>query len=119
MLMISGLPRFPLPLSRSIRDSAIHANNDEMPPDLAEAQQVFRRWYQGAYVMDLGRTKAAPIQAIVDAVADRALKGPTELLPDDLATLLPTPPDAKRLLEAQRMLQKVGITWPGLPAIAE
>ncbi len=61
--------------------------------------------------------RAVPIQAIVDAVTARALMGPTELLPDELATLLPTPPDPERLLYAQRMLQKVGITWPGSPEI--
>jgi hypothetical protein len=77
-----------------------------------------RRWYQGSYVADLGRTKAAPIQALADALTDRALKGPTELLPDELATLLPTPPDLERLLAAQHMLPKVGITWPGSPEIA-
>ncbi|TKD06384.1 hypothetical protein [Polyangium fumosum] len=76
-----------------------------------------RRWYQGSYVADLGRTKAAPIQALADALTDRALKGPTELLPDELATLLPKPPDPERWLDAQRMLQKVGITWPGSPEI--
>jgi hypothetical protein len=62
---------------------------------------------------------AMPIQAIVDAVTARALTGPTELLPDELATLLPTPPNPERLLYAQRMLQKVGITWPGSPEIPE
>jgi hypothetical protein len=76
-----------------------------------------RRWYQGSYVADLGRTKAAPIQALADALTDRALKGPTELLPDELATLLPKPPDPGRLLDAQCKLQKVGITWPGSPEI--
>ncbi len=69
--------------------------------------------------MDLGRTKAAPIQALVDAVVERALAGPTELTTDELATLLPKPPNSNRLLDAQRMLQKVGITWPGSPAISE
>jgi hypothetical protein len=63
--------------------------------------------------------KAAPIDAIVDAVTARALKGPTELTSDELATLLPAPPDTERLLESQRGLQKVGITWPGSPAIPE
>ncbi|HZF49996.1 MAG TPA: hypothetical protein VE093_15155 [Polyangiaceae bacterium] len=62
---------------------------------------------------------AVPIHAIVDAVTARALTGPTELLPDELATLLPTPPKPERLLYAQRMLQKVGITWPGSPEIRE
>jgi hypothetical protein len=55
----------------------------------------------------------------VDAVTDRRLGGPTELTKDELATLLPTPPDPERLLGAQRMLQKVGITWPGSPEIPE
>ena len=60
---------------------------------------------------------AVPIQAIVDAVTARALVGPTELLPEELATLLPTPPKPETLLYAQRMLQKAGITWPGSPEI--
>lgn len=61
--------------------------------------------------------EAAPIHAIIDAVTVRALLGPTELTPDELATLCPTPPDPKQLLQAQHQLQKVGITWPGSPAI--
>lgn len=60
-----------------------------------------------------------PILDIVDAVVDRAMAGPTELLADELETLLPSPPDAERLLAAQRMLQKVGITWPGSPEIPD
>jgi len=72
-----------------------------------------RRWYQGSYVMDLGRTKAEPIQALADALTDRALKGPTKLLPNELATLLPKPPDPERLRDAQHKLEKVGIAWPG------
>jgi hypothetical protein len=60
-----------------------------------------------------------PIEALADAVADRAFAGPTELTTDELALLLPTPPDPSRLLDAQRMLQKVGITWPGSPEIPE
>lgn len=59
--------------------------------------------------------KAEPIHDLVDAVTDRALTGPTELTTDEIATLLPTPPDPERLLDAQRMLAKVGITWPGSP----
>ncbi|MDI3289337.1 hypothetical protein [Polyangium sp. 15x6] len=78
-----------------------------------------RRWFQGGYVADLGLTKAAPIQALVDAVTTRALAGPTELTPDELEMLLPTPPDPSLLLAAQRMLQKVGITWPGSPEIPD
>ena len=61
--------------------------------------------------------RMVPIQAIIDAVTDRALKGPTEFTLDELATICPTPPDPKRLLDAQRELQKVGITWPGSPEI--
>jgi hypothetical protein len=60
-----------------------------------------------------------PIEALADAVAARAFAGPTELTTAELALLLPTPPDPSRLLDAQRMLQKVGITWPGSPEIPE
>lgn len=63
--------------------------------------------------------EAMPIHAIIDAVVDRRLAGPTELTADELATLLPTPPDPERLLRAQHALQTVGITWPGSPAIPE
>jgi hypothetical protein len=63
--------------------------------------------------------RAEPIRDLVEAVAERALAGPTELTTDELATLLPTPPDPERLLGAQRMLQKVGITWPGSPDLPE
>jgi len=61
----------------------------------------------------------AAIKALADAVADRAFAGPTELKPEELALLLPTPPDPERLLDAQRMLQKVRVTWPGSPEIPE
>jgi hypothetical protein len=61
--------------------------------------------------------RAEPIQDLVEAVAERALAGPTELTADEIATLLPTPPDPSQLLYAQRMLQKVGVTWPGSPEI--
>lgn len=57
--------------------------------------------------------EAAPIHAIIDAVTARALLGPTELTPDELATLCPTPPNPQQLLHTQQALQKVGITWPG------
>lgn len=76
-----------------------------------------RRWYQGSYVADLGRAQAAPIQALVDAVTERALVGPTELTTNELAILLPTAPDPERLLDAQKMLRKVGVTWPASPEI--
>ena len=72
-----------------------------------------------AIAAEAERTVAAPIHAIIDAVTARALVGPTELTPDELATLCPTPPDPKQLLHTQRMLQKVGITWPGSPEIPE
>ena len=63
------------------------------------------------------RTVAAPIHAIIDAVTSRALVGPTELTPDELSMLCPTPPDPKQLLHTQRALLKVGITWPGSPEV--
>lgn len=66
---------------------------------------------------EIDRTTAAPIQGLVDALVARALTGPTELTTDELATLLPTPADARQLLGAQRRLQNVGITWPGSPDI--
>ncbi|MRG91480.1 hypothetical protein [Polyangium spumosum] len=72
-----------------------------------------------ALAVMLARTMASPIHALIDAVTDRALKGPTELLPDELATLFPTPPEPEERLSAQRMLQKVGITWPGMPEMPE
>jgi hypothetical protein len=63
------------------------------------------------------RTTDAPIHAIIDAVTDRALKGPTEFKTDVLASLVHTPPVPEKLLGAQRMLQMAGITWPGSPEI--
>lgn len=60
---------------------------------------------------------AGPIQALVDALATRALQGPTELTPAELELLLPTSPGAKRVLAAQRRLQGAGITWPGSPEL--
>ncbi len=63
--------------------------------------------------------KDAPIHALMDAVVDRRLNGPTEFTAEEIAMLFPSPPDPERLLGAQRMLQKVGITWPGSPEIPE
>ena len=63
--------------------------------------------------------RAEPIRELVEIVAERALAGPTALTADELAMLLPTPPDPERLLTAQRMLQQVGVTWPGSPEIPE
>ena len=58
----------------------------------------------------------AYIEARSSSSAFRPLNGPTELLPDELATLLPTPPNASLLLDAQRLLQEVGSAWPGPPS---
>ncbi len=71
----------------------------------------------GGIVVDYARPQDAPLHAIIDAVTDRALKSPTEFTPEELAVLLFSPPDPKALLNAQRMLQKVGVTWPGSPEI--
>jgi hypothetical protein len=70
-------------------------------------------------VIDYARPEDAPLHALIDAVTHRALAGPTELAADEIATLLPSPPDPEQLLGAQRMLQKVGITWPGSPELPE
>ncbi|MDI1431420.1 hypothetical protein [Polyangium sorediatum] len=70
-----------------------------------------------AFAAEVARTTAAPIHALADALVDRRLGGPTELTTDELATLLPRPPDPERLLCAQQRLRKVGITWPGSPEI--
>ncbi|MFT3768442.1 MAG: hypothetical protein QM820_23585 [Minicystis sp.] len=61
----------------------------------------------------------APIHALIDTVVDRRLGGPTEFTTEEIETLFPTPPAPERLLGVQRMLQKVGITWPGSPEIPE
>ena len=42
-----------------------------------------------------------------------------EFTPAELETLLQPALDTERLLGVQRTLQKVGITWPGSPAIPE
>jgi hypothetical protein len=69
-----------------------------------------------AIVLEYAR-KEAPIHALMDAVTDRALTGPTELTPAELEALLVpiAMPPLERVLNAQRMLAKVGITWPGSP----
>ena len=63
------------------------------------------------------RTIDAPIHAIIDAVVDRALTGPTEFTTDEIAMLIPKPAEPTQLLAVQRRLQEVGITWPGSPEI--
>ena len=77
-------------------------------------------WVKGelaAVAEERARTKDAPIHAIIDAVVDRRLQGPTEFTTDELETLLVKPPEPKQLLGIQRMLQKAGITWPGSPEL--
>ncbi|MFT3768453.1 MAG: hypothetical protein QM820_23640 [Minicystis sp.] len=61
----------------------------------------------------------APIHALMDQVVDRRLRGPTEFTNEEIEALLPNPPQPEVLFGAQRMLQKVGITWPGSPEIPE
>lgn len=61
--------------------------------------------------------KDAPVHALIDTVVDRRMRGPTELTTAELELLFPIPPAPETLLDAQRMLQKVGITWPGSPEI--
>ncbi len=69
------------------------------------------------HAAERARTRDAPIHAIIDAVVDRALQGPTEFTPDEIAILVPTPPEPQQLLAIQRRLHDVGITWPGSPEI--
>ena len=64
-----------------------------------------------ALAIMLARTLAFPIHALIDAVTDRAIQGPTELLSDELATLFPTPIDPDERHRAQSMLEKAGVTW--------
>ncbi len=71
-----------------------------------------------AKVLEYAR-KEASIHALIDAVVDRRMRGPTELTTEELATLIPSPTDSEVLLGAQRSLQKVGITWPGSPELPE
>jgi hypothetical protein len=72
-----------------------------------------------AVVLEYTRTTDAPMHALMDRVVDRRLHGTTEFTAEEIAMLFPTPPDPEPLLGAQRMLQKVGITWPGSPEIPE
>lgn len=82
------------------------------------ACELFNYSHPGPVVENHARPQDLPLHALIDAVTDRALKGPTEFTLDELATICPTLPDPKRRLEAQRALQQVGITWPGSPEIA-
>ncbi|MFT3768425.1 MAG: hypothetical protein QM820_23500 [Minicystis sp.] len=71
-----------------------------------------------AVVLQCAQNQAS-MHALMDGVVDRRLGGPTELTPDEVAMLVPTPPQPEVLFGAQRMLRKVGITWPGSPEIPE
>jgi hypothetical protein len=62
--------------------------------------------------------EAVPIHAIIDAVVDRRLRGPTELTADELATLLCPEPEPEKWLAVQRRLQEVGITCPLSPEMS-
>ncbi|MBK9266948.1 MAG: hypothetical protein IPM54_45135 [Polyangiaceae bacterium] len=73
----------------------------------------------GAIVVDYTRPEDVHFNAIIDAVVDRRLRGPTELTPDELATLIVREPDPEKLLAVQRRLQEVGITWPNSPQIPD
>ena len=73
----------------------------------------------GWIVTNHNRPEDAPAHAVIDAVVDRRLNGPTEFTQAELETLLRPTPDPERVLGAQRRLQKVGITWPGSPEIPE
>lgn len=70
-----------------------------------------------SFELDSDHPELRPFNTVIDAVISRALVGPTELTPDELATLCPTPPDPEEVLTVQRRLQKAGITWPGSPEI--
>ncbi len=61
--------------------------------------------------------RAAPANALLDAVVDRRMAGPTEFTPEEIEMIFRAPPDPKELLPAQRSLAKVGITWPGSPEL--
>lgn len=73
--------------------------------------------HPGKIVDNHARPQDAPAHAIMDAVVDRRLSGPTEFTATELETLLLPAPKPSRLLGAQRMLEKVGVTWPGSPEI--
>lgn len=79
---------------------------------------LFSKPQNRAVVAECARNQA-PIHALMDRMVDRRLGGPTEFTADEIETLFPTPPDPEALLGAQRVLQKVGITWPGSPEIPD
>jgi hypothetical protein len=83
---------------------------------LLPGSAIFSKPQNRAVVAECARNQA-PIHALMDRVVDRRLRSPTEFTVDEIATLLPAPPDPEALLGAQRVLQKVGITWPGSPEL--
>ncbi|MBK9265686.1 MAG: hypothetical protein IPM54_38590 [Polyangiaceae bacterium] len=60
--------------------------------------------------------REAPIHAIMDAVVDRRMRGPTELTTDELAALLP-PAQPGAVAFHPTDASKVGIAWPGSPEL--
>jgi len=60
------------------------------------------------------RPQDAPAHAIMDAVVDRRLSGPTELTATELETLLLPAPKPSQLLGAQRMLRTGNSARSGL-----
>ncbi|TKD04478.1 hypothetical protein [Polyangium fumosum] len=88
-------------------------HNGRLLPLSCESYRRRPGWIVTAFV----DPKAVPAHAVMDAVTDRALKGPTEFTPAELEALLLPTPDPKRVLAIQRGLQKVGITWPGSPDV--
>ncbi len=65
-------------------------------------------WFIDAYTA--GEIADEQASALLMAIVWRGME------PDELATLLPEPPDPERRLAAQRRLEQVGITWPGSPS---
>jgi hypothetical protein len=91
-------------------------HNGRLLPLCCEASPYPR---PGKIVVNHARPQDVPAHAIMDAVVDRRLKGPTEITASELETLLLPASKPERLLGAQRRLQGVGITWPGSPEIPE
>jgi hypothetical protein len=93
----------------ALRLVAWGALRDGRLPDMCDAETAAENAAENA------RRGAAPVEAIVDAVTARVLAGPTALTAEEIATLLPSPPDPERLHTVQRMLRRVGVSWPGIP----
>ncbi|MBK9266348.1 MAG: hypothetical protein IPM54_42005 [Polyangiaceae bacterium] len=71
-------------------------------------------WWNQDYaeVSELDRTVAAPIHAIIDAVVARRLSGPTELTPDELATLSPRLPTPEQLVAVNGVFKRSASPGP-------